>query len=354
MPSASPSGILVPQFEISVDNTVLTLEDACRIVSVVVDLDVKLPGLFEIEFAGVEAGHGDFPMIDDEKLFAIGKETRIKIGYANHAEVIDGEITALEPLFSTERMPALVVRGLDRRHRLQRGRHTRTFLKQKDSDIASKIASEAGLAIKATATSVSHEYMIQANQSDMDFLLMRAQRIGYELLIDGKQLVFGPVGSAAAAALTLTLGDELLEFRPTLSAAAQVTAAEVSGWGPKDKAEIVGKAAKADVSATGTGQTGPALVGKAFGDAADTTTDWPVATQAEADLSVKARMAAKALATLTVEGRCLGDPALIAGSVVTINGVGKRFGGDYYVTTVRHQLSDRGYYTSFCARRNSQ
>ena len=57
-------------------------------------------------------------------------------GEGDLTKLISGEITALEPEFVTSRIPLLRVRGYDRRHRLQRGRKTRTFLQQKDSDIA--------------------------------------------------------------------------------------------------------------------------------------------------------------------------------------------------------------------------
>ena len=82
----------------------------------------------------------------DSSLFAIGNEVEIWLGYVGDLhKVMLAEITSLEPVFTADQPPPLTVRGYDHRHRLARGRKTRTFAKMKDSAIASQIAREAGL-----------------------------------------------------------------------------------------------------------------------------------------------------------------------------------------------------------------
>ena len=83
-------------------------------------------------------------------------------------------VTGLEPHFSFGHQPTFTVPGYDRRHRFGRGRKTRTFVQQKDSDIAAQIAGEAGLHAQSIDSSVTHEYILQANQTDMEFLQERA------------------------------------------------------------------------------------------------------------------------------------------------------------------------------------
>jgi phage protein D len=84
-------------------------------------------------------------------------------------------------------VPSLTVRGFDRLHRLMRGRKSRTFVKQKDSDIVSKIVQDAGLTADATDSRVTYEHVYQHNQTDWEFLRVRAQRIGYEILAVDKR-----------------------------------------------------------------------------------------------------------------------------------------------------------------------
>ncbi len=100
--------------------------------------------------------------------------------------------------------------------------------------------------------------------------------------------------------------------------------------------------------------TGPAAVDAAFGRSAAVTVDDPVFSQAEADRSALGRFNAMALAHTIGEGLCLGRPALGAGTVVRIDGAGKRFSGLYYVTSAVHSYSPRrGYRTAFTVKRNA-
>ncbi len=225
------------------------------------------------------------PWIDDQKLFAIGNVIEIKLGYVDDLEtLLIGEITALEPEFVFNRLPGLTVRGYDRRHRLQRGRKTRTFVQQKDSDIAAQIASEAGLTAQAEDSGTVHDYVLQANQTDLEFLHERASRIQYEVVVEDKTLFFRPVANAQGEVLTLTMDDDLLEFYPRLSSAGQVSEVTVRSWSPKDKKELISQAKAGDeVSTMGGQQSGAALVEGAFGAAIEQWSTHPVATQAEAD-----------------------------------------------------------------------
>src|SRR5690606_13540917 len=97
------------------------------------------------------------------------------------AEVFVGEIVALEPHFNSQGTHSLTIRAYDRSHRLHFGTRSRTFLKMTDSAIVSKIAKECGLTVNASATSITYEYVVQNNITDMEFLAARAQRIGYHL-----------------------------------------------------------------------------------------------------------------------------------------------------------------------------
>lgn len=356
MPVANPSQPLAPDFEITVNGSSLPVEIEARVTNVTVDSNVGLPTMFTIGLAGSDDPERPTAWIDDPALFAVGHTVEIRLGYVGDLEsLIIGEITGLEPEFSFTRRPTLTVRGYDRRHRLQRGRKTRTFVQQKDSDIAAQIASEAGLTAQTTDSSVTHDYVLQANQTDIEFLQERAHRIHYQVLVQDKTLVFRPVSNAESEALVLTLDDDLLEFYPRLSSMCQVSEMVVRGWSPKDKKEIVGKAAQGDEdSLMGGQQSGAALSASAFGAAVGSVSDRPVSTQAEADQIAKAHFNTATLALISGEGACQGRTDLRAGKVIKIDGVGTRFSGQYYiVSTVHHYSSQRGYTTHFAVQRTA-
>lgn len=347
------SGLLVPAVQVLTNGQPLAPE--VELVSVTVDDTVDLPGMFIMEILNSDAASGE--LILDQRQFAVGNEVEIKLGYedgGNLVSVMKGEITGMEVEFTRSTLPRMTVRGYDRRHRLQRGRKSRTFLNQTDSAIAETIAKEAGLSTKTQDSRVQYEYVFQANQTDMEFLLERAGRIQYDLTIDDKTLRFLPVANAAGSLLTLTLKDDLMEFSSRLSSIGQVDQTIIRGWDPKQKEALVGTGRGADVTTTMGGlRSGAAVATRAFGAAIGTTTDSPVMTQAEADAVAKAAINASVLGFITGEGLCAGRTDLRAGKVITLRGLGKQFSGQYYVTAVSHRCGESGYTTRFTVRRNA-
>lgn len=356
MPVANRESPLVPNFEIIINGSPLPVEAKLHVISLTVDHDLDLPGMFTLELTGSDSQEEETTWIDDEDLFAVGNVLEVKLGYANNLEtMIIGEITGIEPEFTFDRLPSLTVRGYDRRHRLQRGRKTQTFIQQKDSDIAAKIAQDAGLTAQVEDSQVVHDYILQAEQTDIEFLQQRAKRINYEVVVEDRTLLFRPVANAQSEILTLSFDDDLREFYPRLSSMGQVSELSVRGWNPKEKQEIVGEARVGDeVSTMGGQNSGAALVEDAFGTAVAKLSDRPILTQAEADQLAKARFNQLALTLITGEGVCWGRTDLRPGKVIKIEGLGRRFNGQYYVTaTVHHYQAQSGYRTHFSVRRNA-
>lgn len=355
MPVADLNNPLVPGFDVVIDGRPIPAETEAHVVGLSVDDSVDVPSMFALELAGADDAGGELTWVDDPA-FAVGKAIEVKMGYGDDLEtLIKGEITALEPEFVTHRLPLLTVRGYDRRHRLQRGRRTRTFVQQKDSDIVAQIAREAGLMSEVQDSAVTHDYVVQANQTDFDFLRQRAALIQYEVGIDDKKVIFRPAPFDKGEAMTLTMDDHLLEFYPRLSAANSVSEVTVRWWSPKDKKEFEGKSQVGDELSTMSGkESGPKMSKAAFGDAPGTMSLHPVMTQAEADQVAKARFNVAALALTSGEGACLGRTDLRAGKVIRIDGVGRRFSGNYYVVSALHRYDpQRGYLTHFNVRRNA-
>ena len=317
--------------------------------------DLEAPSMFSLDLHNWDAAKLEFTWSDD-RLFAPGNEVEVWLGYVdNLKKVMQAEITSLEPSFQADQPPMLTVRGYDRRHRLLRGSKTRSFSKMKDSDIASQIASEAGLSAKVTDTKVVQEYVLQNNRTDLDFLQDRAARYGYEVFVQEKILYFRPHQIAGNPQLTLTLGEEITEFQPRLTTVPQVSEVVVRGWDVMKKEVIAAQArAGAESSTMGGTTTGPKLGHKAFGQSSLVQLEQGAVTKADADQIAAGQFNGMALTHVTGEVVCLGTPDLRAGTVVKIEGAGKNFSGPYYVTAVTHTVSgDAGYQTHFSVRRNA-
>jgi phage protein D/phage baseplate assembly protein gpV len=340
----TPKQSFIGQFFIQVDGSDLPSEVITALEDAVVEDDVAQPAMFALRF------HDPKLQLTDGDQFKLGRE--VTLGAAapggQRKAIMTGEITALEPEFNAH-TPTLTVRGYDRAHRLYRGRKTRTFLNQTDSDIASQIAREAGLRADVEATSGQHAYVIQDNQTDMEFLKARAARIGYSVLVEDRKLRFRKVETSPPTAQQQEWGVSLRSFRVRLTAIAQPNDVQVRSWDPKMKRAVVGKATRAaKPSQIGDGKTGGEAAQPFGSQATVTITNQPVRTQGEADHLAQATLDELSGNYLAAEGVCDGDPTLKAGTIVEITGVGSRVGGKYFVTASRHEYTPRdGYTTTF-------
>lgn len=349
------ASLLNPNLNILIQAIPINPEIDADLVSAIVSEDLEAPSMFELKLFNQDLVKQEMSWVDD-KVFDVGNVVEIQMGYEQEIKtVIVGEITGLEPEYPLDQKPILVVRGHDLRHRLLRGRNTKSFLKMKDSEIVSQIARTRGLTPEVTDSKVRLEYILQNNQTDWEFLQERAERIGYEITLDNKTLFFRPLDNAKAKILTLTYGEDLQEFFPRLSTLTQVQKLEVKGWIPQEKKEVVGKA-KANKNGEGMGGLiyGANAVKKAFGESSHTIVNQAVSSKAEAEQMALGQFQDRLLAYITGEGTCQGNPDLRAGKVIEIVGVGTRFSGLYYIVSAEHSYSiDQGYQTSFTVRRNA-
>lgn len=345
---------LAPQVEVRINGARLSEAMAATLTAVTVSEDVDAPGMFTLEFVAWDLARGRLRWIDDDR-FALKNAVEISLGYGNQLQkVIEGEITGLEPEFSLDSEPLLVVRGHDLRHRLLRGTKTRTFVKMKDSAIASKIATEQGITGQVEDTKVTLDYVLQHSQTDWEFLKSRADRLGYEIAMEGKTLHFRSHPLDKPKVLTLTREDDLIFFSPRLSSLNQVKQVEVRGWLPKEKKGTLAKTAAGREASMGGSNSGPKAAAKAFGASSYTVVNQLVGSKAEADEIALGQLNQIAIGYITGEGSCLGDSRIRAGKVIEITGVGKKFSGLYYVTATNHRyLQDRGYRTQFTVGRNT-
>lgn len=355
MATVSGVQLLAPSISVLINGRRLTIGTKTDLVAVNVSEDLEAPSMFTLELDSWDLAKSQLTWIDDD-LFDLGDEVEIQMGYDNSLmPIIVGEITGLEPEFALDTTPSLIVRGHDLRHRLLRGRKTRSFTQMKDSDIARQIARERGLTLTGKDTQVKQEYVLQNNQTDWDFLQDRAKRIGYEVVVENKTLSFREHQNKTQKVLTLSRKEDLIEFSPRLSTMNQADWVKVQGWNPKQKQVIVGTAKVGNETTMMGGSTsGPKAVRRAYGQAVNSIVNQPLMSQAEADQIALGQFNDMALSYITGEGICQGRTDLRAGKVIEITGVGKRFSGLYYVTSTNHSYSrSQGYSTSFTVRRNA-
>jgi uncharacterized protein involved in type VI secretion and phage assembly len=332
-------------FSVKIAGTAIPIDLADSILEIVVDMTLDGPDMATLRIIDPDLKWVDSTLLDLGGVVEISAPSPVDGSAVVLTKV---EIVSIEPNYSATGVVEVVVRGYGKMSRLHYGRKTRTFLSQKDSDIVSTIASECGLTAQVDATTTVYDWLAQWNQTNMEFLMERAERIGYQVFSDGTNLYFKSDSYTSGTTATAAYGIALSEFRPRLSLAAQLSEVKVHGWDVATKAAIVGTGSPTSASnqggATSTG--GGAL-----------TTAFAAASVAIHDPSVKDVTDANKVATglaeqvnrehIETEGTTFGDPNVRPGNKITISGVGTRFNGSYAITAATHTFSGGGYMTRF-------
>lgn len=340
--------------DVELDGSPLSAQTEALLEQVVVDHHQHLPDMFAITF------HDPGRDLLNQLGVHIGSTVSIKVtppGSSSPETLIKGEITGFEAEYDASSLRT-VLRGYDLSHRLHRGRRTETYKNVTDSDIARTVASRASLPIgQIDSTSGTFDHVSQANVSDWDFLKGRAREIGFELAMeDGKFQFRQPVQASGAPQaggyqnhsnpLQLVFGDDLIEFRPRVTSAEQVTDIKVRGWDPDSKQVVIGSASAGTVAASAV-QDDPASLAGTFGAPPHTTVTRPLAQQAQVDTAAASIAEMISSAVAEADGTVRGNPKLKAGTTVSIGVVGNEFEGQYTLSGTRHVFGPQGYRTHF-------
>jgi phage protein D len=297
----------------------------------------------------------DRKWVNDRQLFGFGKKLIIEVvpqgqPTTKRTKLIEAEITGLEAEFVAGGITKFLVRGYHRSNRLHLGTHSRTFTNRTDSDIVRSIAQEIGLSAEMDETDVEYEYVLQNNQTNWEFLAVRAERIGYQIYAVDSKLYFKKVSTKSQQApVPLTLGEDLRQFRPRMSVMHQSNKVKVYGWDAKGKQGFVGNAAPdGALNQGGMQATGGAEAQKAFEKPPQRfVTASPVASTSDANALAKGLAADIDRDFLEADGTCYGHPDVKAGNRIKLDGLGQRFDGEYFVTAATHLYNGSGYEVEF-------
>lgn len=338
------SDLAVADFKITVDGTELS-DAAIRDLTLIrVEESLTLPASFMVRFFDPEFALADQPVM------AVGAEVEIAVGWENPlTTIMKGEVTGVTVEARDSGSVELVVTGFDKMHRALRGSKAQTYQNQSDADVAKKIAGEAGLTPDVDATGDPHDYLFQINESDHQFLRNRARRLGFTFWVGDGKLHFKK-GARPAATIEAVWGENLLRLKARMSAVGYVHEVQVRGWDPNTQKEIVGKSTSNgfDPSSATFYTEHLTKTNSAFSAKTRATGRFPVDSQAEADALAGSMRERLSTAGLVVRGEIEGDPAVGAGTSITLSGVGTRLAGEYLVTSVEHLFStNRQYRTRF-------
>lgn len=346
----------VPTVKVALGSAELPPEAYADLTRVTVSDEDRGTSSFELAFVCWDKEKMKLSWADDAR-FALGGRVTISMGYIGVVRpIMVGEITSMDLDVEARAVPMLTVRGYDLGHKMSRTTTTHHYTKLGDLGIADEIAKKYQLKLKRPLgeREVIHESVAQYNQTDLEFLRHRAELLGYEVKVDGEELVFAPRKDKRPPALELSAEADLVSFSGSLSAKDMVDTVEVFGWDQAKKQVIKGSCDVGKLAAHD-GTIGGAQAKKAFGTAKVVVVDAAVTTAAEAEQIARGRLEELERSFMSARCTCFGRADLRAGAEVRIEGLGERFGGTFDIRRTSHVYDAKSlsYRTELSLRRNA-
>jgi phage protein D len=277
------------------------------------------------------------------------QSVEIKAGGTNEGApkqtIFKGEIIGIEPVYKAQGDSRVIIRCFNKMHRMTRGKKSKTYQKQSDQDIIGSIVGTYGLsADSGSDPKIKHDHIYQHNQSDLEFVRVRASRIGFHVWCEDTKLYFKKPDLSVDSGITLDMDKagehHLKSFHVRMSTAGVVNKVTVQGWDPKKKEAITGDASAAN---SPLGDKHAASAAGDLGQAETYRVDYPIFSVDEAKAIAKSMLAQNNLSYMTGEAECRGHGAYKPAIVVTIkidaDNASNRFNGKYLVTGVTHKFT---------------
>lgn len=337
------TALSAPRAQIRISGVALAADVEQRVLSVQYDNNLDVADMLTVVLDN--SGH----RFTDSPLIELGRTVELHLGYRDRLEpLMLGEIAAIEPSFPQSGAPTLSLTVYDRSQRLRHDVPDRpAFRFMTDTAIAAQIAVEAGLVPVVDPSFYGPHTELTWTGTDMALLKERARANGFETYVSWDRLHFG-LPRPQTEAHVLEWGRTLSSFTPRLSSAGQAGVQVVRGYDEELAQSIVAVASTASLDLDSVVERlGTAAVGALATLGRRVAADRPVRSPVEAAVLARALLQEILDGMYEATGSCVGTPALRAGRVVLVRGVGRRFSGSYRLTRVTHTLDESGYQTSF-------
>ncbi len=357
--SRATMSFYAPRFEVEIENLRLSADMAKAVIDVSVDTKMDEGASFRMTI------HDDFDMKTqtyrwlDHELFTPGNTVTIRMGYGSELTVmVMGNITRIEPSFFSGETPTIDISGQDLSYdSLKRSSPERTFLNESYSDIVRRVASEAGLTATVDETGVYEPFVRKnSNTTFYSFLKELARRAGFTLSVEQQTLSFVKPRDDRKEVLTLELGKDIISFRPAMNTTGLYTEVEVRGHNPQDPSTpIVGRAtAGSERSQEPERRTASQVVEQRHGAQRKVITNVIVNSVEHANAIASSLLNEASDTYIEGEAECVGLSQIKPGLTISLEKMGNRFSGKYYVKEATHTMNNSGYRTRFTVKRNAE
>lgn len=318
--------------------------DTVQIISVHVTREIN-----RIPTATLVLLDGDMPTgafeVADSANFKPGAEIEVEAGYQSEFKTLFKGIVVKSGIgISGNNYSRLTVECKDKAVGMSIGRKSENYVDMTDSGIMSKlIGNHGGLTADVASTSYQYKELVQYHTSDWDYLLLRAEANGLLVsVLDGKVSAQAPKTSASPV-LTVTYGIDLIEFHADLDAQTQLTSVQTVAWDQAQQAIVEQSASPQTLNAQG--DLDSAALAQVSGPSV-----YSLRSAARLDSSVleawgKAAQVRSGLSRIRGSMRFQGSALPVLNGLIEIKGVGARFGGNVFVSGIRHEIENGDWIT---------
>lgn len=328
-------------FTIKINGTSIPSE--LNVLSIHINKAVNRIAIAKITILDGEANTGKFDA-SSSSTFIPGEKISIECGYDSKNEIVfQGIITSQSIRIDEIVGSALEVECRDEAIKMIVGRKSLTFSKQKDSDIISSIiGTYSGLTAKVTATTTNWPEQVQYYVSDWDYIMARAESNGMLITTLNGTVTVAPPDVNTNSVLSVSYGKGLMQFNATMNAITQLDTVKANTWDYKNQAIA---SMQSTNTVPGPGNISSKKLSEVVGLA-----DYQIQTTApleNADLTnwAKAQLIKSEYSKIQGEAKFQGTNLVNPGNYITLAGIGDRFNGDHFISSVTHDLSEGNWIT---------
>ncbi|MBF4483358.1 type VI secretion system tip protein VgrG [Flavobacterium sp. CSZ] len=331
----------IATFSVKVNGT--PIADELSVLSIHIDKKVNQIASAKITILDGEASTGTFDA-SSSAVFVPGAAISIEAGYDNNNSVIfSGLIMSQTIRVDNLTGSSLEIECRDNAVKMIVGLKSLTFSKQKDSEIISSIiANYSQLSADVTATSTTWPQQVQYYVTDWDYIMALAEANGLIVTTLNGKISVNPPDKNTTSVLTVTYGDNLLEFNAKLNALTQLGNVNANSWDFKTQAIVSGNAAP---NVSGAGNLTTKKLSEVIGLPVYQLQTSASLETAELTNWSKAQIIKSEYSKITGEAKFQGTNLVDPGKYMTFAGLGDRFNGDYIIGGVLHDLSQGNWIT---------
>lgn len=279
----------------------------------------------------------DFPASDSDD-FLPGKDIELQAGFGEQTKrIFKGVITGQKVRVSRSRGASLIVECRDKASKMTISPKNALFTDSKDSDAMSALIGNSGLSADVKATSYTFPQIVQYYSTDWDFLLSRAEANGMIVIAEDNKIKVTPPSVETSPVATYTYGMDILDVDVDLDARTQLAAVQAKAWDYQSQSVVESRASDPSVPDQGN------ITGKKLSEvtAPDTFTLQSTGPLATDDLKAwaDARLLKSRLAKIRGEVEVFGNADLGPDKIIKLDGLGKRFNGNAYISGIQHEIS---------------